>query len=121
MDITTLPQNARQQACLELSLPEEALVCAAVSRLDPIRGIDDLIIAFDILRHTHDVHLVIIGEGTERQRLESIANNDVLTDKIHWAGFRADVMQILPAFDLFVQPSLHKGMAMTILEAMAEG
>ena len=65
--------------------------------------------------------LVIIGDGPERTALETLADDLGVADRIHWAGHRRDVPALLPAFDLYIQPSLHEGMPNTILEAMAAG
>lgn len=117
--ISTLPLNARQQARYELGLPDDALVCGAVNRLDPVKGIDDLLEAFTIVNQTHNTHLIIVGEGPKSQQLQALARKMGVSDRVHWTGYRADVHRLLPAIDIFVQPSVHEGMAMTILEAMA--
>ena len=121
VEIPLLPPDTREQARLELGLPQDALVCGAVSRLDPVKGIDVLILAFAQVLASHAAYLVIVGEGPERQHLESVAQESGVSDRVIWAGYRADVPQQLPAFDVFVQPSLHEGLPNTVLEAMAAG
>jgi len=121
VEIPSLSPDTREKARLELGLPPDALVCGAVSRLDPVKGIDDLILAFAQVEATRAAYLVIVGEGPERQRLEKIVQDIGVSDRIIWAGYRAGVPHLLPAFDIFVQPSMHEGLPNTVLEAMAAG
>ena len=119
VEILPLSPYAKEQARQALGLPQEALVCGAVSRLKPVKGIDDLLIAFAQVREKQDAHLVIVGEGSERQRLEELVRKIGCSDRVIWAGYRDDVLQLLPAFDLFIQSSHHEGLPNTVLEAMA--
>jgi glycosyltransferase involved in cell wall biosynthesis len=68
-----------------------------------------------------DLGLVLIGEGSERRALESAASLPPLNGRVHLAGERQDLLEILPAFDLFALPSRSEGMSNALLEAMAEG
>jgi glycosyltransferase involved in cell wall biosynthesis len=110
--------SSHQEARTELGLPAGGLVIGTVSRLDPAKGVEFLIRA---LARVNDLTLVIVGDGPERGALEALASDLGVAGRIHWAGHQRGVMHLLPAFDLFVQPSLHEGMPNTVLEAMAAG
>jgi sugar transferase (PEP-CTERM/EpsH1 system associated) len=112
------PTSSRQEARAELGLPGDGPVVGTVSRLNPVKGVDFLIQA---LAQMDDVTLVIIGDGPERAALEVLAGDLGVAGRIHWAGHRRDVPHLLPALDVFVQPSLHEGLPNTVLEAMAAG
>ncbi len=70
-------------------------------------------------------HVVILGEGDERLKLES----DIRTMmpairnriRIVLPGYRQDAAECIGAFDLFVMPSVHEGFGLTLVEAMAHG
>jgi sugar transferase (PEP-CTERM/EpsH1 system associated) len=66
-------------------------------------------------------HLVLAGDGPERSALAALAVSLGITAHVHLLGHRDDVNRLLPAFDLFVLPSLSEGMSNTLLEAMAAG
>jgi glycosyltransferase involved in cell wall biosynthesis len=121
VEIAPLPPLAKEHARQGLGIPLEMLVCGAVSRLEPVKGLDDLILAFAQVREKHEAHLVIVGEGSERQHLESLVKETGCSNQVVWTGFRDDVLQLLPAFDLFIQPSHYEGLPNTVLEAMAAG
>ena len=101
----------------ELGLPPETQLIGIVARLDPIKDHATLLkaIAGVTTDETH-VHLVVIGDGPELERLDGLAGQNV-----HFLGSRTDVPELLPQLDLFVLSSLNEGISNTILEAMACG
>jgi glycosyltransferase involved in cell wall biosynthesis len=116
-----LPQDRlapQGKARADLSLPLDAPIIGAVSRLDPVKGVDVLLRAIALVE---DVHLAIVGDGPERASLAALADDLGVSNRVHWAGHRRDVPRLLPAFDLFVQPSLHEGLSNATLEAMTAG
>src|SRR5262249_10080649 len=62
---------------------------------------------------------VFAGEGSERGALAAAARE--LGDRVVFAGFRRDVAACLAAADLVAVPSLHEGLGVAALEAMAAG
>jgi glycosyltransferase involved in cell wall biosynthesis len=107
-------QSARQY----LGLPGDIPLLGAVGRLDPAKGYDILLQALPLVERAC---LVIAGEGPERTRLEALAQSLGVADRVRWLGFQAEILPVLAAFDLFVQPSRHEGLPVTVLEAMAAG
>lgn len=98
----------------------------AVGRLDPVKDHANLARAFGAalqrepaLRET--LRLVIVGDGRERGRVESILHEAGVRDLAWLAGERHDIPAILQGLDLFVLPSFGEGVSNTILEAMAAG
>lgn len=65
--------------------------------------------------------LALIGDGGLRAAIEQALAGAGLARFAWLAGDRADVAELLPAFDLHVLPSLAEGINNTILEAMASG
>jgi sugar transferase (PEP-CTERM/EpsH1 system associated) len=118
IELPEKPLASRQEARAELDLPLDASVIGAVGRLDPVKGVNFLVQA---LSQVDGAHLAVIGDGTERAALEALADSLGVADRVHWAGHRRDVPRLLPAFDLFIQPSVHEGLPNTVLEAMAAG
>jgi phosphatidyl-myo-inositol dimannoside synthase len=70
-----------------------------------------------------DVVFVIIGDGDDRERLEAIARDEGVSDRVVFMG-QCDAEQLVDAYraaDLFVMPSSGEGFGITFLEAMACG
>src|SRR5262245_13364749 len=104
----------------ELGLAPEHTVIGAVGRLEGEKRYDLLIEAIAALRHRcPDLRLVVIGDGSWRQRLETIAAQRGLKDRCTFLGYRRDVVRLSQAFDLFVQSSDDEGTSNALLEAMA--
>ena len=105
-----------------LGLPEEGIVIGTVGRFDPIKDQPLLLRAFSGLESPEKtLRLVLIGDGPERETLESMREELRCKDRIVLLGERNDVEKILPALDVFVLSSKNEGMSNTILEGMAAG
>jgi glycosyltransferase involved in cell wall biosynthesis len=92
-----------------------------VGRLDPVKGLDDFIAAAAIVHQTIPIQVVLVGEGKDRDRLNRLAAQRDLADRVHLTGRRSDTASLLRMADLFVFPSLTEGMPNALLEAMAAG
>ncbi len=60
---------------------------------------------------------VIIGDGEEKMALEKLITVFKLENRIKLIGFIPNAAELLPAFDIFVLPSLKEGLPYVILEA----
>ena len=75
------------QLLAELDLPADARLIGAVGRLWPQKRVKDLIWAADLLKVIRDdVHLLIIGDGPQREDLERFATHCQIDDKVHFLG-----------------------------------
>jgi len=111
---------SRESLLAELGLPADTRIIGAVGRLWPQKRIKDLIWAADLLKVIRaDVHLLIIGDGPERERLERFQRNVRIEDKVHFLGQRSDVQQMLPHFDVLWLASAYEGLPNVIMEAMS--
>jgi glycosyltransferase involved in cell wall biosynthesis len=60
----------------------------------------------------------LIGDGPLLNKLQAQANKLGLKGKVIFAGWRQDVLEILPGCDLFIFPPFLEGLSNSILEAM---
>lgn len=121
--ISPAPAGAsREELLAELGLPPHARLIGAVGRLWPQKRMKDLIWAADLLKVIRDdVHLLILGDGPQRARLEQFRRQVRIEDKVHFLGHRDDVPRWVPQFDLLWLASEYEGLPNVILEAMAAG
>ena len=101
----------------KLGISEKAFVVGIVASLNAIKDHPTLIRAFNLLRQQEpESILLIVGNGPERSKLESLAGPGVF-----FLGNRDDVPEIMRILDVFVLSSVNEGISNTILEAMATG
>jgi glycosyltransferase involved in cell wall biosynthesis len=117
---------AREQAnsidWTTLGVQSQRRVLLFVGRLDHQKGANLLIdAASQLLPHWPEYDLVLVGEGSERTKLETQVARRGLASRIHFAGWRPDVASCLAAAELVVLPSRYEGMSNVLLEAMAAG
>jgi glycosyltransferase involved in cell wall biosynthesis len=102
-----------------LKISEEYKVITFTGRLIYAKGVQDLINCFFILKTTDiPVKLLIVGDGSYRNNLEKLSNND---EDILFLGLREDIVDILNITDILVNPSYSEGLPTSILEAASVG
>ncbi|MEO0438340.1 MAG: glycosyltransferase family 4 protein [Pseudomonadota bacterium] len=86
------------------------------------KNLPDLLSVFNELwRETEGVELFILGDGEERQELETRAGLLASSGDIHFLGFRHDRLELLQSFDLFAMTSTLEGIPRCLMEACAMG
>ncbi len=112
----------RRRAREALGLAESALVVGCVGRLVAIKNHALLLECLPRLAAQYpDLVVVLIGGGNLEAMLRARAAELGLAERVRFAGERSDVTDLLPAFDVFAQPSLSEGLSIALLEASASG
>ncbi|WP_459500034.1 glycosyltransferase family 1 protein [Bacillus sp. C1] len=68
-----------------------------------------------------DSILLLVGDGPLRLEIEKKVRDLSLKDNIKFLGMRSDIEKLLQAFDVFVFPSIHEGLPVTLIEAQGAG
>ena len=112
----------RNQKKITLGLNPNRRVVGTVGWLLPIKGPGYLLKAMDhVWRRCNAVELVFVGKGQLEQDLKNEALRMGISEKVKFLGWRDDIHEIIPIFDVFVLPSLNEGMGRVLVEAMASG
>jgi glycosyltransferase involved in cell wall biosynthesis len=98
----------------------------SVARLDPEKGIIDIIKAMHQVVTDGNTHIVleVVGTGSEEGNLRREVENRGLQKYVHFLGYVAHsekLYDLYKASDIFVLASLSEGLPQTLLEAMAFG
>jgi len=94
----------------------------AVGRLVRQKGFDLLVRAYSKVAEEHpDWNLWVFGEGPERSRLESLAEDLGTGTRIRFPGWSDRIFAAYRHADLFVLSSRYEGFGNVIIEAMAAG
>jgi glycosyltransferase involved in cell wall biosynthesis len=124
IDTTTFKKkedtNYRQKA----GISNDALVITFVGRLIYAKGVQDLVSAFSKIKDTApEVKLLIVGDGPYRAELEKLAQQTDCHSSILFLGQRNqdEVIDVLSATDIFVNPSYSEGLPTSVMEAASIG
>ena len=111
--------GARARARGLLGLPADATVVGAVGRLTYQKAPGDFLAALQALDRP-DVTGVWVGDGELAAQVAAQAR-ETSGVRVVLAGQRADVPELLPAFDVFALPSRYEGLPTAVVEAMMCG
>ncbi len=96
-------------------------IIIGVGRLTEQKDFHSLIRAFALVRKNRRCKLVILGEGEDRESLESLIKELSLEEDVFLPGFKAEVMDYMKRADVFVLSSKWEGMSLVIVEALSIG
>ena len=114
--------NAQPADLSEFGIAVDHKTVLCVGRLDPQKGVMALLDAFATLsKQMPDTHLLFAGEGPLRAKAEAFVRHAGLQNRVHLAGRRADVAELMQAADCLVLASRWEGMPNVVLEAMSAG
>jgi glycosyltransferase involved in cell wall biosynthesis len=106
----------------ELGIAEGSPVVGTIGNLKEHKGHEDLLRAATIVRRdVPEARFVVIGQGPQEGSLRRQAGELGLDGTVVFAGYREDALRVAATFDVFVMSSLHEGLSIALLEAMALG
>ena len=98
-------------------LLNHTIICCCVLDIEP-KGLDLLIESFDLfIRNTKDWKLRIIGDGTDKEKLEQMVKERNIQANVEFLGYRKDIRELLLDAAIFVLPSRWEGFSMSLTEA----
>lgn len=118
VDLEGIEQIEKNPVCdyrSELNIPENAVVITFTGRLLKIKGVYELLDAFNSLNRD-DLYLIYAGDGPEKEALEARS-----CDRVTFLG-QIDfehIIALLKQSDIYCLPSVSEGMSTSVLEAVA--
>jgi len=115
-------EDARRRIRQQYGFTDGDVVIGTVGRMEPIKGHGVLVSAYAVLRESFPAaRLLLVGDGTCRPELQRQAGELGLNAAVTFAGMQQDPGEFLAAMDVFVLPSSHEGLGLSIIEAMGAG
>lgn len=118
----TFSSKIRKEIRQELKLNDQQFVLGHVGRFNHQKNHSFLI---DVFAHwnkkNEDSVLILVGDGELQADIERKIKRLNLKDKVYLLGSRSDINRLLQAFDLFLFPSLHEGIPVSLIEAQGAG
>jgi len=104
----------------EYNIPTEIPIIGNVAALAPHK---DYFTFLDVAKLASDKgfngKFFIVGEGELKDELKAYTRKLGITDTVVFAGFRDDIPQVIPCFDIFLITSETEGLGTSILDAIA--
>ncbi len=113
---------SREEICRQFGFPADALIVVNVANLVPKKGHRYLLAAARrVVDQEPRVRFLLVGLGPLGPGLTKEAHQYGLNGHLVFTGFRADAVALMAAADVFVLASVHEGLPVSLLEAMALG
>ncbi|MFN8072637.1 MAG: glycosyltransferase family 1 protein [Mycobacterium sp.] len=113
VDVTGFAPSARDESLRRQWSPDGLPIVGFVGRLAPEKHVERLA----ALSRRHDLQLVIVGDGIEKPKLESLLPTAVFTGALHGPELAA----AYASMDVFVHPGEHETFCQAVQEALASG
>jgi glycosyltransferase involved in cell wall biosynthesis len=101
--------------------PDQPPVILGVGRLEKQKDFPTLLQAFAQLKQQHPARLMILGEGSERSKLEELAQKLGIEKDVAFPGFVANPYAYMARAKVLVLSSGWEGFGNVLVEAMAAG
>lgn len=107
----------------EIGIPKEAFVITCIANNRKWKGIKYLIQSAKFLPSNLPIHFILIGRKMDTNENVALLQSSPYKNHFHLTGYRNDVLSILAASDIYIQPSNknREGLGKAILEAMSLG
>lgn len=93
-----------------------------IGRLVAIKGIDVFIQSFaNVVKRIPNAIAAIVGDGEQREELETLAQKLGLKEHVVFLGFQKNVLDIINQLDFVVLSSRREGLPLTPIEVMSQG
>jgi glycosyltransferase involved in cell wall biosynthesis len=106
-------------------VPQDAFVFGSVGRLSMwVKGLDtaiDLVGRLRAERPDKRFWYVLVGDGEDRARLQEMARERGIGDRVVFAGFTDRPWEAHSAVDVLLMPSRFEGIGLSLIESMATG
>jgi N-acetyl-alpha-D-glucosaminyl L-malate synthase BshA len=99
---------------------DEFILCH-VSNFRKVKRVEDVLKVFKKVNEVKPSHLLLVGDGPERYKLEELCRELQLCDRVNFLGKVRDTQHVVEIADTFLLPSETESFGLAALEAMAVG
>ena len=118
------PSNARkcdkQEEREKLGLRRDDFAIGFVGRLSTVKACEYLLKAIQYI-NIPNFKVLIAGDGVERKKLEKIAENLNIKEKVFFLGYVEEISNFYGLIDVLVVPSKFESFGISVIEAQACG
>lgn len=113
------PEVTSKQLRRSLGIDDNAFVVGSAGRIhDSHKRFSDLIKAVSLIKTRTDVHLLVVGDGVDIPRLQSLAMSLGLAGRVHFPGYQYNLVPYYSAMNVFALLSEQESFGLVVAEAM---
>ena len=113
-------EHCKKSIRTHLSLPLDATIVLILGRIVKAKGVDILISSLHLIKND-SIILLVVGDGPEVVKLETMARDYSLSNRIVFVKSSNSPELYYQASDIFALPSIYEPFGQTLLEALASG
>lgn len=120
IDLSRYSKTARDKKVKrqEIGVPDEATLLLSVGELNENKNHETVMRA---VAEIENLYYIIAGEGILHNRLQALADDLGIADRVKLLGYRDDIGALCETADIYVMPSFREGLSVALMEAMATG
>lgn len=117
--ITVLYNSSQIRKLPQLKPKDNVLRIGFIGRVVKLKRIHYLLALAAHLKSKgiKNFEIMIVGDGPEREKMENLARDGQVADKVKFLGFRTDIEELYNQFDLFVLPSEEEALSLALIDA----
>lgn len=113
--------NSRINMRNEFGIADDEIVVVSTGRIVKDKGFEILLNIILSNSNWDKVRFLIVGDGAYLSEMKDKINQNGLSDKVIFTGFRNDIMYLLSGCDIFVICTLHETLCNSVIEASDAG
>lgn len=94
----------------------KCILLGSVCNINKRKNLDKVIMA---IKDLENAEYYIIGDGPEKYKLQNMVNELKIKNRVHFIGFKNNVLDYFQLFNIFILPSKSEGMSLSLIEAAA--
>lgn len=119
IDFEKYPEIESEECQRDTIANENERIITHISNLRPVKRAEDVMEVFYKIQKEIPSKLLLVGEGPDRERIECMAKDWGILDRVLFLGNSNEVNKLLCYSDLFLLPSKTESFGLAALEAMA--
>jgi len=100
---------------------KKPFVIGSAGRYFPVKNYSLMVEIAKIISEKNNIIFKLAGDGLERQKIEKLIRKYGIEKAFIIKGFTDDITKFYGELDIYINTSLHEGIPMSVLEAMAHG
>jgi glycosyltransferase involved in cell wall biosynthesis len=111
----------RDEVRAELGVAPDEVVVGIVANFRKEKAYQDWIAAAAALPADRPVRFVSVGQGPLEEEMRDLVCDLGLDDRVTLLGSRDDAVRVMSSFDIFTLSSVHEGLPVSLMDALALG